>query len=110
MHRVDRILLATDLSEESERPYSAMAELADTDGLIIDVRENGGGSRDALRALLPYFLTEDEPARVVNVGAYRLLRGQRADTPDGYLANRHLYPAAWRGWSDAARRAHAEMR
>jgi hypothetical protein len=79
---------------------ASMERFADTHGLVIDVRGNGGGRRDALRALLPYFLDADAPPRVVNVA--RLRTAAPSATPD-LLADRGLYPLQWEGWSDAAR-------
>ena len=35
---------------------TAMGAFRDTQGLVIDVRGNGGGSRLALKTLLPYFI------------------------------------------------------
>ncbi|MHC4956560.1 MAG: S41 family peptidase, partial [Planctomycetota bacterium] len=78
----------------------AMDSFADTRGLIIDVRGNGGGSRDVLRLLLPRFL--DKP-RVVNAAVYRLPAAERPERPDGHLQNRFLYPLSWTGWNDRQR-------
>ena len=79
--------------------HYAMRACKDTDGLIIDVRGNGGGSRDALRTLFPYFMKKNENPHVVNLARYKL----RADDPKsregGYLDNRSLFPATWSGWS-----------
>jgi hypothetical protein len=82
-----------------------MAEFKETRGLIIDVRGNGGGSRDVLRVLMAYFLTAKDPPRIANVAAYKV--PPWADKPggDGYMANRFLYTPEWSGWSGAARKA-----
>ena len=69
-------------------------EFRDTKGLIIDVRSNGGGTRDALAALFPYFLDEDADPVVVNLARKRLRPGEPASVPGGLLANRALFPAA----------------
>ncbi len=84
---------------------AAMATLKGTKGLVIDVRGNGGGSRAPLRVLFPYFLRPDDPPRLANVAAYRLGPDEPADRPEGTLASRFLYPAAWSGWSVPARKA-----
>lgn len=42
----------------SEKIASAMNELADTDGLIIDLRNNGGGGGDSVALLISYFVDE----------------------------------------------------
>jgi hypothetical protein len=81
--------------------HAAMQSLSDTKGLIIDVRNNGGGSRDALRALLPYFMSPDEPPAVVNAARYRVPTGDKPTIDD--LANRFLHPIASPHWTDAER-------
>lgn len=85
--------------------HRSMAVVRDTKGLIIDVRGNGGGSRSALRVLLPYFMAESDSPHVANVGAYRLGSDDDPKDPKGFLDNRYLWPAGHGGWSDAARRA-----
>jgi hypothetical protein len=82
----------------TDRIEKQLRSFANKRGIIIDVRENGGGSRHALRALLPYFL--DEP-RVVNVASLRLPVGP--EEPQGHLADRFCYPKSWNGWSDKER-------
>lgn len=84
----------------------AMREFATTTGLVIDVRGNGGGTRHALLALLPWFLG-GERATVASVAAYRLRAGDAPDAAEGYLENRFMRPAAWKGWTDAERAAIA---
>ena len=87
---------------------AAMQRFRDSRALIIDVRGNGGGSRDILRRLLPYLLADDDPPQVVN--AAMVLR-QRDDDKrrGGLLADRGMHPADWPGWNDAQRRAVAEF-
>lgn len=82
----------------------AMREFADTRGLVIDVRGNGGGSRAALLRLSPWFLDEGE-ARIGNVAAYRREPGDPRSRPGGYLADRCLVPTGEEGLSAAARGA-----
>ena len=77
----------------------AMVRFKETKGLIIDVRGNGGGSRDVLRTLLPYFMSRDDPPHVVNVAAYRLPRAAEAGAKEGYMENRFLYPVTAGVWS-----------
>jgi C-terminal processing protease CtpA/Prc len=72
-----------------------------TRGMIIDVRGNGGGSRDALLALLPHVLPPDSPPRVLNIAAYRLNDTFSAD----HLAERFMYRRDDARWSDAERQA-----
>jgi hypothetical protein len=94
-----RILVMLDRPEFLEGLVEAMNHFKDTDGLIIDIRSNGGGSRAPLRVLFPFFMTEDEPPKVLNIAAYRL--GHRKDILDA----RWLYPEDWKGWSSAERAA-----
>ncbi len=77
----------------------AMAEFRDTKGLVVDVRGNGGGSREALRRLFPYFMKPDDPPRVANVAAARAT-GVGAE---GALSDRFLWPATASAWSADAR-------
>lgn len=80
-----------------------MGQFRDTKGLIIDVRGIGGGSRAPLRVLLPFFISEEEPAQVLNIAAYRL--GHRKDILDA----RWLYPENWQGWSKAEKEAISKL-
>jgi C-terminal processing protease CtpA/Prc len=77
----------------------AMNEFRHTQGLIIDVRGNGGGLRDGLRTLFPYFMRPDDSPHVVNVAAYRMTPTDGPDKQDGYLADRYLYPVTANVWS-----------
>jgi hypothetical protein len=85
---------------------AAMATFRGTRGLIVDVRGNGGGSREALRRLFPYLLAPGDPPQVANVAAALLAAGRPSGADaDGLLADRGLRPLEWRGWSDAQRAA-----
>lgn len=77
----------------------AMDRFRSMEGLIIDLRTNGGGSRAPLRALLPFFMAQNDPPRVVNVAAYRL--GTKNIKED--FKARYLYPASSSRWSKAER-------
>ncbi len=77
----------------------AMNRFANTDGLIIDIRTNSGGSRAPLRVLFPFFLAENDLPRIVNVAAYRLGVKDRKEAFEG----RYLYPVASPNWSEAER-------
>lgn len=94
-----RILVMLDRPEFLDGIVDAMNHFKDTDGLIIDIRSNAGGSRAPLRVLFPFFMAEDEPPKVLNIAAYRL--GHRKDILDA----RWLYPEDWKGWSSAERAA-----
>lgn len=100
--RLETMSRNPDALAELERTLTSMA---DTPGLIIDARGNGGGYRDAINTLAPWFLDPTQPAaaRVVNVARGRLTEGNDPAYPDGYLADRHAYHTAWAGWSPAER-------
>ena len=82
-----------------------MKRFRDTKGLIIDVRDNGGGTREVLRVLFPFFMKEGDPPRIVNVAAYRLDEGDKPDVKDGFLQDRFLYPVTSDVWSEKDREA-----
>jgi hypothetical protein len=50
-----------------------MPKFRDTDGLIIDVRDNNGGHYTPLVELAGYLLTKESLPRIGNVGKYRLV-------------------------------------
>ncbi|MBK8096800.1 MAG: hypothetical protein IPK26_06815 [Planctomycetes bacterium] len=81
----------------------AMRGFADAKGLIVDVRGNGGGSRQPLRRLMPWLLAENAPPLIANVAAARLAAGAAPNAPAGYLADRFAWPANWPGWQQPAR-------
>lgn len=74
-----------------------------TRGLIVDVRGNGGGSRAVLRELAPFFMKPADPARIVNVAAYRLGDKEKPDAAEGYLRDRSLHPVTSHVWSASDR-------
>ena len=83
-----------------------MPAFRDTIGLVVDVRDNNGGERDALRLLFSYLVGANEAPRVVNVAAYRLHPSHKED----HLAPNHsMYRAGAPFWSDAERRAIADF-
>jgi hypothetical protein len=84
---------------------TAMREFRGSKGLVVDVRGNGGGTRDALRRLAPYLLPADGAPRVGNVATVLRARGQPAAADA--LADRGLWPADWNGWSEPQRAAIA---
>lgn len=51
----------------AEKYGAAMNELADTDGLIVDLRNNGGGAPDAVALLVSYFV--DQRTRLNDIWA-----------------------------------------
>ena len=84
-----------------------MPKFRDTRGLIVDVRGNGGGSRDALRALFPYVMTPGAPAVVVSTAKYRLHPEFAEDHMGG---SRFMYRESWSGWTAEERAAIARFK
>ncbi len=82
---------------------SQIRQFKDTDGLIIDVRDNDGSTYAVLNAIYGFFVAPDAAPYVSNVAAYRLA----PSFPQDYLAYRPTYRARWEGWSDAERAAIA---
>ncbi len=81
--------------------HRQMEAFRDTRGLVVDVRGNGGGSREALLALGGYLIGPDQPPVVGNVAAYRLA----AEFGDDHLDARTMYRADHAGWTEAQRDA-----
>lgn len=82
---------------------SSMAEFKDTRGLIVDVRANGGGSREILLALAGYLIGPQDSPVVANIAAYR----DGGDFPSDHLVARFMYEASWEGWKPEQRSAIA---
>lgn len=94
------------MSDQAEAEvHRRMKQFRNTRGLIIDVRDNSGGTRGPLRALSAYLLSADDTPRVVNVARYRLHPERDAD----HLHARFLFPADSAHWSTAERRAITEF-
>jgi hypothetical protein len=80
-----------------------MPKFRDTAGLIVDVRDNGGGVRDPMRLLCSFLASPDDPPRVFTAAAYRLNKGHKRD----HLAERFMYRADAGEWTDPEREAVA---
>lgn len=77
---------------ELERLERELATLAGSRALIVDLRGNGGGTRDALHALVPLLLPRASGPLVVNVAAPRLGPGESSASASAALADRFLFP------------------
>lgn len=97
--------IASWLEEAFDEVDTWMPQFAGTRGLIIDIRDNKGGTRSVLRQLYPYFVSASDPPHVANAARYRLYR----EFPYDYLAARNMYRENWVGWSPAERTAIAEF-
>ena len=60
-------------------------------GLILDMRNNGGGSRTTLISLYPFLIHKDAFPRITNVATYLLPENEMA-TPWGYPDSDKLFP------------------
>jgi hypothetical protein len=83
-----------------------MPKFRDTAGLIIDVRDNNGGERDALLLLYSYLAGKEDPPRVFTAAAYRLHSAHQ----ENHLAEHHfMYRANAKEWAPKERKAVAEF-
>jgi hypothetical protein len=83
-----------------------MPKFSNTDGLIVDVRDNDGGDRDALLLLYSYLAAPGDPPHVFTSAAYRL----HSERKENYLAENHrMYRVGASEWTAEARRAVAEF-
>jgi hypothetical protein len=81
-----------------------MPEFRGTAGLIVDVRDNNGGDRDALLLLYSYLAAPNDAPRVFTASAYRLHPAHK----ENHLAvNHRMYRANASEWTPAAREAVA---
>lgn len=83
-----------------------MPKFRDTVGLVVDVRDNNGGDRDALLLLYSYLAAPGDPPRVFNAAAYRLHSAYN----ENYLAENHrMYRINAKEWTPKERQAVAEF-
>ncbi len=71
-----------------------------TRGLIVDVRGNGGGSREALITLAGYLVTDDSEPWVGNFAAYRTSK----KFSESHLARRFMLPVDSPRWTQDQRK------
>ncbi|MFN0214186.1 MAG: S41 family peptidase [Saprospiraceae bacterium] len=82
----------------------AMYGLQFTQGLILDMRGNGGGKRDAIPLLMHYLIPPEAHPLLLNVGIYRIPT-EPGPSPDvERLSDRLLWTENWAGWSRSQRR------
>ena len=62
--------------------HRSMHEFQDSDGLIIDIRNNGGGTYDILDALYGYFLPSDDIGKIINIAAVKKSKAFKSDHLD----------------------------
>lgn len=85
----------------AEATVGEIQRFRDTDGLIIDVRDNGGGTQEVLLAVYGFFVPEDARPYVSNIAAYRLSDRFKKN----HIEYRPTYRANWTGWDEQEREA-----
>ncbi|MFT6878789.1 MAG: hypothetical protein ACI9XK_004613 [Granulosicoccus sp.] len=88
-------------NSRTKKVTRALEKFLDTDGLIIDVRDNSGGRYSILESIYGYFQAEKAQPYVSNIGAYRL--SERFD--DDHLEYRPTYRQNHPDWSSDERDA-----
>lgn len=76
-----------------------MPKFKETIGLVVDLRDNGGGSRAALRELFPYVMRDADVPVVTNASKYPLFR----EFQPSQLEDRFMYRENWSGWTPEER-------
>jgi hypothetical protein len=87
--------------DATQEVYRWMPRFRDTDGLIVDVRGNGGGSREALLALAGFLLDDEESPWVGNYAVYR--KSSKFD--EDHLARRFMHRLDSDEWTPEQRLA-----
>lgn len=75
-------------------------------GLVIDVRNNGGGSREALRRMYSYLASPHDEPHVINAARYRKFK----DFDYDHLTSRFMYRENDPHWSSREKSAIAKFR
>jgi C-terminal processing protease CtpA/Prc len=78
-----------------------MQDFRTTDGLIIDVRDNGGGRYGILRLIYGYLTPADEKPYVTNIAAYRKSKLFDMD----HIHYRPTFRVDYKGWNEIQRTA-----
>ncbi len=103
-----RLAQMDDAAANAVRQWFAKAQSINR--LIIDVRGNGGGSRDALFALAEAILPADAEPAVINAARPLLVDGAVPEQVARNLNRRGLRPENDPAWSDAERAAIAAFK
>lgn len=97
--RIPQMSSSADLQQQLR---DTMNSLRHTAGLIIDIRDNPGGSRDILQVLAPFFIPQ-HTSIVVNAAVLRTDESKNADD----LSDRDLYPDSHINFDQQDRKAIA---
>jgi len=79
--------------------HQAMHEFKGADGLIIDIRNNGGGTYDILDALYGYFLPAGDMGKIINIAAVKKSKAFKAN----HLDYRKTYALDSDHWNEKQR-------
>jgi len=95
---------------EDDKPFleslvAQMQDFKETDGLIIDVRDNTGGRRDVVKKLFSFFMDSTDSPYIANVAALRLDEENDLHEPKGYLKRRSMHPLSSDKWSEEEKKA-----
>jgi hypothetical protein len=104
---VGYVRLATMDGESAEKLSGDLAAFARAGviGLVVDVRGNGGGSREALRVLAGAILAKDSPPVVINAARPLLVDGRVPPEVAESMRRRGLREDTSEEWTEAERRA-----
>jgi hypothetical protein len=78
-----------------------LKSLKDTTGLIIDVRDNPGGTYGIMRGIYGFFVPDNAKPKITNVAAYRL----SPSFARNHIEYRPTFRADWPGWNEQERQA-----
>lgn len=82
-----------------------MDKFRDTEGMIIDLRGNSGGTKDILFTLFPYFMAPDAPMKVVELSTYRMPMNIPKPAPQGFMmSDMSAQPVTSKRWTTDAQR------
>jgi hypothetical protein len=84
-----------------EPTVAKIKSFRNTRGLIIDIRNNEGGTYGLMRGIYGFFIPANADPHVTNIAAYRLSASFARD----HIEYRPTYRADWEGWSDRERAA-----
>jgi len=86
-----------------------MEKFRETDGLIMDVRGNGGGTKDILFTLFPYFMKPDQKMRVVELSTYRMPMKLSKPNPAGFMmSDMSARPITSKRWTSDEQRSQIQ--
>lgn len=92
-----------------QRMELSLEQVGGAQGVILDLRGNGGGGRELVRVVIGRLLAADAPPMVGSVAALRFDLVDGGTLEDAPLADRFMFPAASPRWSAAERDAIAQL-